>query len=927
MKKYNKTSDIVQTQVPSFFLDDYPTFVNFLTAYYKFLETQKINKNLESFRDIDTTLTEFVNELKSEFAHSSPNYANTKLYLAHLKQHFVSRGSEESYALLFRLLFNKDIEIQHPSESILRVSDGKWEQDYSIFVKVTSGNINDITNQFVYVQTSNKKVKIHILNVSVINQTESIYELFFDKQYYGILNISDTITFGDINAYIIPTTNSIKIVNGGKNFKVGQVFNIDVGAGSDVSIKVSKIGINGTMVELKIISFGVNHPASFFYAVSNSIIEAELFSYPLTSQIRSNNFTGSCSGTTLTTTGSPELAIGMSIVSPTNLGVIESGSGNSWVVSVGGTVASTTMTATSVIFQNPSITGYNDPTEPFVEGGFVNRQDYFLYSADSYSDGSYVGDVLTQFYSNNATTIDDNYALLQVKLGAVAKYPGAYLTTDSFLSGVSYIQDGNFYQDYSYVIKVDEKLDNYKNAVLQFLHPTGRKLFGEYSIQNNFVLEVQTVISIIRKQFPEYIHALDTTVLSISKLFSDSFGFTEVNSFVLDKPFSDSFTTSEINSYYLYKALADSFSNTDSISTKGFGKALDDLFGTTDSITAVSVGKALDDLLVFIETNSFVLNKPLADSFGTIDINSFSLDKALADSFSNTDSITTKGFSTTIDDLFALTDLNTFLLTKALADSFTTTDSTVNETGKALADSFSNTDSITAKDVIKALDDLFTTPDSITAKSVGTTLDDLFGTTDLSNFLLTKAAIVDSFSMTDVISIIRMFVVDLVDSLSSTDSITAKDVIKAFDEVITATDSSSNAFGKALDDLLGTTELSNFLLTKAAIGESVSMTDVISIIMIFVLNFTDSFSSTDSITAKDVIKAFDELITATDSSSNAFGKALDDSSILTDINTILSTKAAIGESVTTTQTGFVQKNPYNAEYYFAENYQTQYNFN
>jgi hypothetical protein len=55
----------------------------------------------------------------------------------------------------------------------------------------------------------------------------------------------------------------------------------------------------------------------------------------------------SCSSTTLTTTGSPALVVGMTIVSSngTSLGTISSGSGNSWTVTVGGTFTSQTMLA------------------------------------------------------------------------------------------------------------------------------------------------------------------------------------------------------------------------------------------------------------------------------------------------------------------------------------------------------------------------------------------------------------------------------------------------------------------------------------------------------------------------------------------------------------------------------------------------------
>lgn len=67
-------------------------------------------------------------------------------------------------------------------------------------------------------------------------------------------------------------------------------------------------------------------------------------------------FTASCSGTTLTTTGSPALVVGMTVFYSTssNLGTITGGSGNTWTVSVGGTVGSQTMTAATVGNATPS---------------------------------------------------------------------------------------------------------------------------------------------------------------------------------------------------------------------------------------------------------------------------------------------------------------------------------------------------------------------------------------------------------------------------------------------------------------------------------------------------------------------------------------------------------------------------------------------
>lgn len=62
------------------------------------------------------------------------------------------------------------------------------------------------------------------------------------------------------------------------------------------------------------------------------------------------SFTASCTATALTTVGSPALVAGMTVYSSTfvSLGTIVSGSGNSWVVTVGGTFGSQTMTAGTI---------------------------------------------------------------------------------------------------------------------------------------------------------------------------------------------------------------------------------------------------------------------------------------------------------------------------------------------------------------------------------------------------------------------------------------------------------------------------------------------------------------------------------------------------------------------------------------------------
>lgn len=161
-------------------------------------------------------------------------------------------------------------------------------------------------------------------------------------------------------------------------------------------------------------------------------------------------------------------------------------------------------------------------------GDVVNENsDYGIINANTYHtdfvDSNYVGDVLGTFYSATAEEAANQtlVASLKIELGAIAVYPGYYASARSLIDDDSYIQDGEYYQDFSYVIRLDEKLTTYKDAVLSMLHPAGRKMFGEFLIDSAFNLEIQISNPLIRILIPQYsesdesFDALDHTVFRV----------------------------------------------------------------------------------------------------------------------------------------------------------------------------------------------------------------------------------------------------------------------------------------------------------------------------------------------------------------------------------------------------------------------------
>jgi hypothetical protein len=83
-----------------------------------------------------------------------------------------------------------------------------------------------------------------------------------------------------------------------------------------------------------------------------------------------------------------------------------------------------------------------------------------------------------------STTSGDANAELTAGLGAYATYPGYYTDTKGLLSGVPKIQDNKYYQTFSYVLKTDFDVNDYRNAVRQLTHPSGLIMFGELAIRS-----------------------------------------------------------------------------------------------------------------------------------------------------------------------------------------------------------------------------------------------------------------------------------------------------------------------------------------------------------------------------------------------------------------------------------------------------------
>jgi len=141
-----KTSLLINRQVPEFIREENPLFIAFLEAYYEFLEQKqgdelndlvKRSKDLRYLSDVDESIEDFQDSFFNMFATNVPQdvKVDKAFLIKNLLPLYLSKGSEKSFKLLFRMLFGQELEVSYPRNDVLRASDGKWVAEK--FVKIT----------------------------------------------------------------------------------------------------------------------------------------------------------------------------------------------------------------------------------------------------------------------------------------------------------------------------------------------------------------------------------------------------------------------------------------------------------------------------------------------------------------------------------------------------------------------------------------------------------------------------------------------------------------------------------------------------------------------------------------------------------------------------------------------------------------------
>ena len=175
--KFNKLSPLIKQQIPDYVFDlinyevSEASMVTFLEYYYKWLEQcgeptlenyknipislvksdtfrtlkeQNFNlylalSSIKNMRDIDQTNITYIESFVKEYFSDFPldtlqNIRNSQRFI---KNFYENRGNENSFEFLFRMIFEKDIEIEYPIDKVSVVSDSNWRNE-NFYIRVLS---------------------------------------------------------------------------------------------------------------------------------------------------------------------------------------------------------------------------------------------------------------------------------------------------------------------------------------------------------------------------------------------------------------------------------------------------------------------------------------------------------------------------------------------------------------------------------------------------------------------------------------------------------------------------------------------------------------------------------------------------------------------------------------------------------------------
>src|SRR6185312_1771602 len=452
------SSPFITSRLPGVISYQYPNFIAFLKAYFEYLETNgQVIANVNNFlsnRDIDTTLDSFISHFQNTFIKNIPEsvLCNKKLLIKHIRDFYKTRGTEESFKFLFRILYNDDIEITYPKENLLKPSDGIWNQNFVLRTTTNNDTFQFIGNVITGIESNASAIVENVLQLNLGNNNVS--EIYI-SHIKGNFKIGESVkvlvdpvnnTYLQENLFTLIT--KINIINPGTRYNVNDLIPIVATNGINATAKIQSTfgNIYGIVVNSSNTTIVNPGQSNEFTILPNIVLDQ-------------------------TASATDDFYTGMQILLRNGPALNDVKT----IIAYNGASRTATVNSDWNVLPQPG----NNFSISLGEIRKLVIQDFGI----GYTQNNLPVPNFSQSGDGNATAT--------VELGVVGEYPGYFSNTKGFLSSVNVLPDGTFWQDYSYVIHAQESISLYKDIVKQLVHPAGMIFFGQVDFFLNYIIGSQ----------------------------------------------------------------------------------------------------------------------------------------------------------------------------------------------------------------------------------------------------------------------------------------------------------------------------------------------------------------------------------------------------------------------------------------------------
>jgi len=500
-------SVFVERMVPDYVREDHPMFITFIRKYFEYLERETgVNGELGEYNqitdliqniDVDHALDNFIPEFEAKYLHGTPHTSidptvetTDKSFLTkNIQPVYRQKGTTSALEFLFRRDFNTDVDTMYPKQWIMNASGSVWYEPQWLTV-LTDHASSDVNHEYYgatdYVQLPATVRDIY--NKKIIGQTSGAT---------AFVDMDESLSTTDYEKILLTEVNGV--------FLKDELIFEDVGTSGVIPYKALIISdgirtegeciVNGHRWTDKWINI-TGHPNEVHYLHAAGINrEGGSLVKGLTSQstaVISKTDTDWTKFNLLEVSGDFELGEKLFNVAANNYWENPSESfcstSTDWP-----TLGTYTTEIDCKAAMHPGGMDKNSPY--FGESAFLV---WFPVVEISKILQDVQHDILTGI-DTPPLTREECEVLLNLETQplvktAVWKTNGRWLDSGAFLSSDRKLQDNDYYQDFSYVVRSNVPIQSYREVLKKLVHPVGLKLFAEFSFRStvDLVIELPT---------------------------------------------------------------------------------------------------------------------------------------------------------------------------------------------------------------------------------------------------------------------------------------------------------------------------------------------------------------------------------------------------------------------------------------------------